>query len=147
MSLYEISIKSDSGDFFDDGETPCFPPYVDLEGIKEPTMPELDSISDYDRFIESEVLLPKNGIEMSTARVVSRSKDKHGKVKGAYNKNPILDTRVYDVMFLDGATCQYAANIIAESMYSQVDSNGHHTLLLKEITDHGKSANDISIDD
>ena len=42
-------------------------------------------------------------------------------------------------MFPDGLVCQYAKNIIAENMYSQVDSNGHHTLLLKEITDHGKS--------
>ena len=71
--------------------------------------------------------------------MVSRVKDKNGKVKGTYNKNPILDTRVYNFMFPDGSVCQYAKNIIAENMYSQVDSNGHHTLLLKEITDHGKS--------
>ena len=32
-------------------------------------------------------------------------------------------------------------------MYSQVDSNGHHTLLLKEITDHRKLVMDVSIDD
>ena len=147
MSLHDIGVESDSGDFFDDGETPSFSPYIDLEGIEEPTMPEADSIEDYDKFIESEVLLPKNGVEMSSAKVVSRSKDKHGKVKGTYNKNPILDTRVYDVMFPDGATCQYAANVIAESMYSQVDSNGHHTLLLKEITDHRKSNTAIHIDD
>ena len=42
MSLYDIGIKSDSGDFFDDGETPCFSPYIDQEGIEEPTMPEAD---------------------------------------------------------------------------------------------------------
>ena len=63
-------------------------------------------------------------------------KDKDGKVKGTYNKNPIHETRVYDVMFPDGAVCHYAENIIAENMYSQVDSNGYHTLLLNEITDH-----------
>ena len=63
--------------------------------------------------------------------MVSRVKDKYGKVKGTYNNNPILDTMVYDIMFTDGAVCQYAENIIAENMYSQVDSNGHHTLLLK----------------
>ena len=63
--------------------------------------------------------------------MVSRVKDKNGKLKGAYNKNPILNTRVYDVMFPDGAVFQYAANTIAENMYSQVDSNSHHTLLLK----------------
>ena len=82
-------------------------------------------------YIESEVLLPSNGKEMSSAKVVSRVKYKYGNLKGTYNKNPILDTRVYDVMFPYGAVCGYVENIIAEYMYSQVDSNGHHTLLLK----------------
>ena len=84
---------------------------------------------------------------MSSAKVVSRVKDKDRKVKGTYNKNTILDTRVYDVMFPDGAVCQYAANIITENMYSQVDSNGHHTLLLNKITDHRKSAMAAPIDE
>ena len=75
---------------------------------------------------------------MSSANVVSRVKDNSEKLKRTCNKNPILDTRVYYVMFPDSAVCQYAANIIAENLYSQVDSNGHHNLLLKEITDHRK---------
>ena len=79
--------------------------------------------------------------------MVSRVKDKDGKVKGTYNKNPKLDTRVYDVMFPYGAVFQYVANIIAENMYSQVDSNCHHTLLLKEINDHRKLAMAVHIDD
>ena len=112
-TLYDIGINSYLGDLFDDTDTPSFTPYVYNEGIKEPTMTEADDIADYDRYIESEVLLPRNGKEMSSAKVVSWVKDKYGKVKGTYNKNPILDTRVYDVMFLDGAVFQYAENIIA----------------------------------
>ena len=81
-TLYEIGIESDLGDFFDDIDTPSFTPYVDNEGIEEPTMPEAYAIADYDRYIESEVLLPSNGKEMSSAKVVSRVKDKDGKVKG-----------------------------------------------------------------
>ena len=146
-SLYDIGIKSDLGDYFDDTDTPEHTPYVDNEGVEASTMPEADDIADYDRYIESEVLLPRNGAEMSSAKVVRRVKDKDGKVVGSYHNNPILDTRVYDVMFPDGAVAQYAANVIAESMYSQVDSNGHHTLLLKEITDHRKSSSAIPIDD
>ena len=121
----------DLGEFFDDTDTPSFAPYVNNEGIEEPTMPEANDIVDYDRYIESEVLLPRNGKKMNSAKVVSRVKYKDGKVKSTYNKNPILDTRVYDVMFPDGAVCQYGENIIAENMYSQVDSSGHHNLLLK----------------
>jgi hypothetical protein len=37
----------------------------------------------------------------------------------------MLDIRIYDVMFPDGVVQQYAANIIAENIYSQVDSDGH----------------------
>ena len=48
-------------------------------------------------------------------------------------------------MFPDGAVFQYAANIIADNMYYQVDSNGHHILLLNEITDHRKSEMDVPI--
>ena len=84
---------------------------------------------------------------MSSAKVVSWIKDKYGKVKGTYNKIPILSTRVYDVMFPDGVVCLYAANIISENMYSQIDSNGHHTLLLKKTTYHRKSEMAVPIYD
>ena len=60
-TLYGIGIKLDLGDFFDDTDTPSFTPYTDTEGIKEPTMPAADAIADYDRYIEYEVLLPRNG--------------------------------------------------------------------------------------
>ena len=60
-TLYDIGINSELGDFFDDRYTPSFNPYVDNEGIKEPTMPEADAIADYCRYIESEVRLPRNG--------------------------------------------------------------------------------------
>ena len=79
--------------------------------------------------------------------MVNQVKDKYGKLKGTYNKNPIINTKVYDVMFQDGAVCYYAANIIADNTYSQVYSNGHHSLLLKKITDHRKSAMSIPIDE
>ena len=57
-------------------------------------MPEADDISNYDRYIESEVLIPRNCKEMSSAKVVSKIRGKDGKVKGTCKKNPILDTRV-----------------------------------------------------
>ena len=118
LALYDIGIKSYLGYFFNDTDTPSFTPYVDNEGIEELNMHEADDIEDYDRYIESEVLLPSNGKEMSSAKVVSGVKDKGGRVKGTYNKNPILDTRMYDVLFPDGAVCQYAANVIAQNMFS-----------------------------
>ena len=49
-------------------------------------MPETDTIEDYYRFIESEILLPNNDVEMNIAKIVSRVKDKYGKVKGTFNR-------------------------------------------------------------
>ena len=146
-TLQDIGIKSDSGDFITVSNTPNFTPYIDHEGNEQQKMTEVDGFDNYDQFIESEVLLPKNGVEMSTANVISRVKDKDVKVKGKYHKNPILDTRVQDVIFPDGVISQYATNVIAKAIYLQVDSNGHYTLLLKEITKHTKSASAVAIDD
>ena len=38
--------------------------------------------------------------------------------------------------FLDGSIEILTANIIAENLLAQVDSEGHRQLLLKEIVDH-----------
>ena len=84
---------------------------------------------------------------MSTATVSSRHTDKDSKVEGTYNPNLILDTRVYDVMFLDGSTQVYAVNVIAESMYTQLDSEEYMTHIIQEITHHQKDALAITIDD
>ena len=65
-TLYGIGIKSDLGDLFDDTDKPSFTPYVENEGIKEPTMTEADAITDYDGYIESELILPRSGKEMSS---------------------------------------------------------------------------------
>ena len=52
------------------------------------------------------------------------------------NYNPILDSSVYEVQFNDGTTDEVAANVIVECMLSQVDSEGHHYQILKEISNH-----------
>ena len=51
----------------------------------------------------------------------------------------ILDTRVYEVQFPDGHTEEYAANIIAESLYSTIDDEGNTYFIMKVIVEH-KSA-------
>lgn len=46
----------------------------------------------------------------------------------------------------DGLTAEYAANVIAKNLYSQVDLEGRQYLLLSEIIDHHKDASAISKD-
>ena len=102
-------------------------------------MLEADNISKYDVYIDAEVMLLKDGEHMQAVRVIGQSRDKEWKTIGTFNQNPILNTKVYDVIFPDGSISQYAANIIAENIYSQIDEDGYrYQLLLKCILDHCK---------
>jgi len=102
----------------------------------EHSMPEADEwVSDaYDQYISEEVRLPKNGEEI-LGQVISRKKDYDGNPIGGTSTNPILDTRLYQVMFPDGNVAEYSANVIAESLYSQLDDERHQYLLMDEIID------------
>jgi len=49
----------------------------------------------------------------------------------------------YDVEFPNGEIKEYAANVIAENMYSQVDENGHAVQILDAIVDYRKDESAI----
>ena len=82
-------------------------------------MPEADDVDDFDLYIGAEVLLP-NGLDIQAGTVVERAKDSNGQAIGSYDKNPICDSRLYDVMFPDGRLLQYSANLISESIMNSV---------------------------
>ena len=96
----------------------------------------------YDNYVSAELQLA-NGDRMERAKVLRRHRNADGSLIGTRDDNPVLDTRVYDVEFLDGSIKQYAANVIAENMYSQIDSDGYHIMLLDEITDHRKNGHAV----
>ena len=54
------------------------------------------------------------------------------------------DKYLYEVKYPYGMTEQLAANIIAENMLSQVDSEGHHYQVLIRVTDHKRDDSAIS---
>jgi hypothetical protein len=66
---------------------------------------------------------------------------------GRSNPNPILDTRVYEVVFDDGDVTSLTANMIAQAMYAQCDSDGYQYMLLDQLVDHRKTDNAISVTD
>ena len=53
--------------------------------------------------------------------------------------NPIIDTSKYMVEFPDGAAKEWTENLIAESMFSNVDQEVHHLQIMEDISDHRKS--------
>jgi hypothetical protein len=55
------------------------------------------------------------------------------------NDNPMLNTREYEVGFMDGHSEAIAANLIAQHLYSQIDKEGNRHMLLDDIIDHRRS--------
>ena len=122
-----------------------FEKYADHEQQEQPTL-EVEDIADstgklinqqpaYDQIINAEVQL-QLGEEMVTGKVIQRTIGPDGQVTGTYDNNPFLNSIIYDVEFPDGQVKEYAANIIAENMSTQVDSDGMSTTLMEAIVDH-----------
>jgi hypothetical protein len=121
----------DADDEFDEDYPSSIPdePPVDSSGKLLNQQPA------YDKLIKAEVKLPQRG-QNRRATVLGRSVDTDtGRTTGTFDENPYLNSVIYDVGFPDGEIKQYAANIIAENMYSQVDADGFQTNLLNSILD------------
>ena len=101
--------------------------------------PNEPSSSMGDQYIGAEVRLPL-GDKVRQGRVKRRKTHPDGSDLGTANPNPILDTRVYEVEFEDGAQAEFAANIIAENMWSQCDSEGQQFVLLDKVVDHRRTS-------
>lgn len=91
----------------------------------------------YDPYIGVEILLPEGGDQVR-ATVPKRVKGNDGQPIGKSNTNPILDSRLYEVEYSSGCVEQIQANIIAQNMFAQIDSEGRRYMLIKEISDHKK---------
>ncbi len=102
-----------------------------------------------DQWIAAELNLPQ-GERYQNAKVIGQAKDSNGNVIGTYDPNPFLNTTVYNVEFPDGEIKEYAANVIVENMYVQVnheDGYQHHQILLDSIIDYRKDESAIDKDD
>ena len=62
----------------------------------------------------------------------------NGKTAGVYSDNPLLNSIIYKVEFPNGKIKEYAANVIAENMLTQVDGEGFSTSLIDGIVDYKK---------
>ena len=64
---------------------------------------------------------------------------------GNFDSNSTLNSIIYDLELPDGAVKQYASNVIAENMYSQVDYNGHSAGTIDVIVDYSKDDTVVTI--
>jgi hypothetical protein len=80
------------------------------------------------------------GKDAVQAKVVVRMHRRDGNPVGMRHSNPILDTLEYQVEFWVRSTAAtYAANVITENFFPQVDEEGCHFAILQEITDHKRN--------
>ena len=94
-----------------------------------------------------EVALPRDNEGPTFAKVTKRLRDANGLPIGTANDNPILDTRLYEVEYLDGHTASLSANAIAMNMFAQVDDQGNRMLLLDSIIDHRVDGTEVKPDE
>ena len=87
--------------------------------------------------LHAEVFLP-HGDRQEIAKVIGRKRNADGNFVGRKHQNPILDSRVFVVEFPDGDQKDVAYNVLAEHLFSQVDSEGNQYRLFKEIVNHQK---------
>ena len=101
-----------------------------------------------DTYLNMELVLPRSAPDTpEVAKVVKRLRDKDGRPIGRASDNPILDTRVYEVEYLDGHREAVAANVIAENLFAQVDDEGNRQVFLKEIIDHRTTGKQVPPED
>ena len=126
-------------------DTPFFEAYEDDEQ-KDTRVPEADDykVDAYDKLISAKVMLPL-GDSKRPGQVIRRKRDADGNPIGRSSSNPYLDTSLYEVEFHDGHVESYAANLIAENIYEQLDDEGNKYKLIDQIMDHRKDATAIPI--
>jgi hypothetical protein len=74
--------------------------------------------------------------ELMSGSVKRRAVDVDGQPIGMANNNPLLDSRQYEIEYINGDIETLTANIIAENLLSQVDEEGHRQMMMDEILDH-----------
>lgn len=100
-----------------------------------------------DTYLNMEVALPREDDGPTFAKVTKRLRDANGIPIGVANDNPILDTRVYEVEYMDGRKASLAANAIATNMFAQIDDDGNRFVLLDSIVNHRTDGTELQHDD
>ena len=128
-------------EYEDDDEQPRV--ISDIEDMVDSTGKRLNQSPSYDCILNVEVTFQQEE-GLSIGRVKRRALGPDGLTAGTYDDNPRLNSIVYEVEFPDGQVKEYSANVIAENMLTQVDSDGYSTALMKGIIDY-KRDDDVAV--
>ena len=100
-----------------------------------------------DTYTNMELALDRGDEGPTFAKVTKRLKDAEGRPIGTANDNPILDTRMYEVEYLDGYKTSLTANTIAENLFAQIDTEGNRHVLFDMIVDHRTDGKEVKQQD
>ena len=150
----DISVKEVLEEDEKDG-IPNWEPHLARDGMPETIIPEEEVVDSEGRpldfesllscLINMEVCLPHNDV-MKTGKVLRRSMNENDEYVGDYNRNPMLDTMLYEVEFNHGTVHEYGANVIASNLFDQVDKEGYREMSTIEILDHRMTDNAVDKD-
>lgn len=143
----EINTEGDSKEwepFQDEDEEPHIIP--DNEDVVDANGRLINQQPAYDKLLHSEVML-QHGESMKRAKVARRALGPDGRTSGKYDDNPLMNSVIYECEFDDGTIKEYAANVIAENMLTQVDEDGFTITLLDGIVDCRKNETAVSKED
>ena len=126
----------------DENTTPTETGYGEM--MEEPC-PDVDDIGNFDKYISVTVKLDDGTNSGGNIATVKRCATNANRFEiGRVHNNPLTDTREYEVDLEDGTTDRYFANVIAENVYSRLNSKGHQTLVMIEIVDHQRDGSAVT---
>ena len=99
-----------------------------------------------DSYLDMELGIRRDDEGLCHARVKRRAVDEDDKPIGRPSNNPLLNSRQYEIEYLDGTTEVLTANIIAENLLAQVDYQGHRHSMIYEIEEHQKNSDVVPIE-
>ena len=85
---------------------------------------DTDNEDAVDKYLACELIIDAGSGNEKKGRVTKRSREHDGEPIGVAHNNPLFETREYDVAFTYGSVEKYAANIIAENIFTQVEDKG-----------------------
>ena len=103
---------------------------------------------EFDSYIDMEFKRPR-GLDggLFHAKVNWREMDHDGDPIREETNNPITNTSLYKVEYIDGTIETLSAKIITENILSQIEKEGHRQLLMDRIIDNQTDKDAIKEDD
>jgi hypothetical protein len=109
--------------------------------------PDVIEVDVYNKYLNAEFLIHCADGDLVCTRVAKRARADTGEWIGCRHTNPAFDKREYECVLDDSTIEIYTANVIAENLYLQCDSEGCQILVLDKIIDHAKDNTAVTIMD